>query len=230
LNWTSRRRDVLTLAHELGHGLHAYLSRPQGVFHQHTPLTLAETASVFGETVTFGRLLEETTEPHERLALLAESLEGQIATVFRQTAMNRFEDAVHTHRRERGELSVGDLGDLWASTQTDMLGDAVEVTEGYRTWWSYIPHFIATPGYVYAYAYGQLLALSVYAQYEERGAEFVPQYLDLLRAGGSQSPEELGRIVGVDLADPGFWDAGLDIIERQLEETEAAARAAGRLT
>jgi oligoendopeptidase F len=230
LNWTSRRRDVLTLAHELGHGLHAYLSRAQGVFHQSTPLTLAETASVFGETVTFGRLLEETTDPHERLALLAESLEGQIATVFRQTAMNRFEDAVHTHRRDRGELSVDDFGELWASTQTDMLGDAVEVTEGYRTWWSYIPHFIATPGYVYAYAYGQLLALSVYAQYEERGTDFVPQYLDLLRAGGSRSPEELGTIVGVDLADPGFWDSGLDIIERQLEETEAAARAAGRLT
>ena len=176
LNWTARRRDVLTLAHELGHGLHAYLARGQGVFHQTTPLTLAETASVFGETVTFGRLLDETTDPADaRLALLAESLEGQIATVFRQIAMNRFEDAVHTERRERGELSVERFGELWADTQTEMLGDAVEITEGYRTWWSYIPHFIGTPGYVYAYAYGQLLALSVYRQYEERGAEFVPQ-------------------------------------------------------
>jgi oligoendopeptidase F len=229
LNWTARRRDVLTLAHELGHGLHAYLAREQGVFHQSTPLTLAETASVFGETVTFGRLLAETSDPAARLALLAESLEGQIATVFRQIAMNRFEDAVHLERRERGELSVEKFGDLWASTQEDMLGPTVEVTEGYRTWWSYIPHFIATPGYVYAYAYGQLLALSVYRQYEERGAEFVPAYLELLSRGGSEAPEALGRVVGVDLEDPAFWDGGLTIIEELLEAAEQAAKDAGRL-
>ncbi len=230
LNWTSRRRDVLTLAHELGHGLHAYLARDQGVFHQTTPLTLAETASVFGETVTFGRLLEEVTDPNERLALLASNLEDQIATVFRQIAMNRFEHAMHTERREAGELSVERLGELWAASQAEMLGDSVEITEGYRTWWSYIPHFIGTPGYVYAYAYGQLLALSVYAQYEARGAEFVPRYLDLLRAGGSMAPEDLGKLVDVDLADPGFWDRGLDIIDRRLDETIAAAEAAGRLS
>ena len=229
LNWTSRRRDVLTLAHELGHGLHAYLAREQGVFHQSTPLTLAETASVFGETVTFGRLLDQTTDPAARLALLAESLEGQIATVFRQVAMNRFEDAVHTRRRTEGELSVEAFGDEWERTQHDMLGDAVELTPGYRTWWSYIPHFIGTPGYVYAYAYGQLLALAVYARYEAEGAAFVPAYLDLLRAGGSLPPEELGRIVGVDLADPGFWDGGLAIIDAQLAAAEQAARDAGRL-
>jgi oligoendopeptidase F len=230
LNWTARRRDVLTLAHELGHGLHAYLSRAQGVFHQSTPLTLAETASVFGETVTFGRLLDTVTDPEERLTLLAANLEDQIATVFRQIAMNRFEHAMHTARREEGELSVERLGELWAGTQTAMLGDAVEVTEGYRTWWSYIPHFIGTPGYVYAYAYGQLLALSVYARYEQEGSGFVSSYLDLLRAGGSKSPEELGAMVGVDLADPGFWDRGLDIIERRLDATIEAARAAGRLS
>jgi oligoendopeptidase F len=229
LNWTSRRRDVLTLAHELGHGAHAYLARPQGIFHHTTPLTLAETASVFGETVTFGRLLDVIDEPQERLALLASNLEDQIATVFRQTAMNRFEHAIHTARREQGELSLDQFGDFWASTQTDMLGPAVELTEGYRNWWSYIPHFIGTPGYVYAYAYGQLLALSVYARYEEEGTDFVPRYLDLLRAGGSMAPEALGRIVGVDLADPGFWDRGLDIVERRLEETERAARDAGRI-
>jgi oligoendopeptidase F len=229
LNWTSRRRDVLTLAHELGHGLHAYLAREQGVFHQSTPLTLAETASVFGETVTFGRLLGEVTDPQERLALLASNLEDQIATVFRQIAMNRFENLMHTARREEGELSIERFGELWAQSQEAMLGESVEVTEGYRSWWSYIPHFIATPGYVYAYAYGQLLALSVYAQYEARGDAFVPQYLDLLRAGGSMAPEELGKLVDVDLADPGFWDRGLDIIERRLEDTIAAAQAAGRL-
>jgi oligoendopeptidase F len=229
LNWTGRRRDVLTLAHELGHGLHAYLAREQGIFHQSTPLTLAETASVFGETVTFGRLLEATPDPGERLALLAESVEGQIATVFRQTAMNRFEDRVHRERREQGELSVDRFGELWAETQTAMLGDTVEVTEGYRTWWSYIPHFIGTPGYVYAYAYGQLLALSVYRTYTERGDAFVPQYLELLRSGGSHSPGDLGRIVEVDLEDPAFWDGGLAIVEEQLVAAEDAARAAGRL-
>jgi len=229
LNWTSRRRDVLTLAHELGHGLHAYLARQQGIFHQTTPLTLAETASVFGETVTFGRLLSDTSDPAARLALLAESLEGQIATVFRQVAMNRFEDAVHTHRRDVGELSVDDFGDAWERTQAAMLGEAVELTPGYRTWWSYIPHFIGSPGYVYAYAYGQLLALAVYARYEAEGAAFVPAYLDLLRAGGSMEPQALGRIVGVDLADPGFWDGGLAIIDEQLSAAEAAAKEAGRL-
>jgi oligoendopeptidase F len=230
LNWTSRRRDVLTLAHELGHGLHAYLARDQGVFHQSTPLTLAETASVFGETVTFGRLLDATTEPEARLALLAESLEGQIATVFRQIAMNRFEDAVHTARREQGELSVDDFNQHWRSTQAEMLGDAVELTEGYSTWWSYVPHFIATPGYVYAYAYGQLLALSVYRQYEEQGPGFVGSYLELLARGGSLPPEDLGRIVGCDLSDPAFWDGGLQIVEQQLEAAEAAALATGRVT
>ena len=229
LNWTARRRDVLTLAHEMGHGLHAYLARGQGVFHQSTPLTLAETASVFGETVTFGRLLVSTTDPNARLALLAESLEGQIATVFRQTAMNQFEARVHEDRRERGELSVEQFNERWAETQAEMLGDAVELTDGYRTWWSYVPHFIGTPGYVYAYAYGQLLALSVYRAYEEQGDAFVPRYLDLLASGGSRSPEELGHIVGVDLADPGFWEGGLQIVESQLEAAEAAAVASGRV-
>jgi oligoendopeptidase F len=229
LNWTGRRRDVLTVAHELGHGCHAYLARGQGVFHQSTPLTLAETASVFGETVTFGRLLAETSDADARLALLAESVDGQIATVFRQIAMNRFEDAVHTERRGQGELSPDRFGELWFDTQSDMLGDAVTLTEGYRSWWSYIPHFIATPGYVYAYAYGQLLALSVYRQYEAQGAAFVPAYLELLSKGGSEAPEALGRIVGVDLADPSFWDGGLAIIDEQLAAAEEAAREAGRL-
>jgi oligoendopeptidase F len=230
LNWTSTRRDVLTLAHELGHGIHAYLSRPQGVFHQDTPLTLAETASVFGETLTFGRLVAQAEDPADRLPLLAEHLEDQIATVFRQVAMWRFEDRVHTARRTTGELSIDDFGEAWHDTQYEMVGDSVRISEGYRSWWSYIPHFIHTPGYVYAYAYGQLLALSVYARYEAEGAAFVPSYLELLSSGGSMPPEDLGKIVGVDLADPGFWDAGLDIIERQLTETLETAEAAGRLS
>ena len=224
LNYTHKRRDVLVLAHELGHGVHAALAAPRGLLHQHTPLTLAETASVFGEEVVFGRLLAGTRDPQARLSLLAESIEGAIATVFRQIAMNRFEHLAHTARRDEGELALERLGDLWTECQQELFGDAVEVTEGYRSWWSYIPHFIDVPGYVYAYAYGQLLALSVYRRYLDEGEDFVPRYLDLLAAGGSRSPEELGRLVGVDLADPGFWDSGLELVAGQLEQAESAAR------
>ncbi|MDA0181555.1 M3 family oligoendopeptidase [Solirubrobacter phytolaccae] len=229
LNYTHLRRDVLTLAHELGHGVHAVLGGSQGVFHMATPLTLAETASVFGETLVFGELLEASPTPESRLSLLAESIEGSIATVFRQVAMNRFEHLVHTSRREEGEISVDRFGELWAQSQEELLGDAVEVTEGYRSWWSYVPHFVASPGYVYAYAYGQLLALAVYGRFEEEGPGFEADYVNLLRAGGSKSPEELGQIVGVDLADPGFWDKGLDLVERKLDAAEQAAKDAGRI-
>jgi oligoendopeptidase F len=223
LNYTSRRRDVLTLAHELGHGLHAALARPRGPLEQHTPLTVSETASVFGETLVFRRLLDAADTPQSRLALLAENIEGSIATVFRQTAMNRFEELVHTARRSEGELSVDQFGELWHQSQDELLGDAVEITDGYRMWWSYVPHFIGTPGYVYAYAYGQLLALSVYRRYLEEGEEFVPRYLELLAAGGSRSPEDLAAIAGLDLADPSFWAKGLDLVREQLEAAEAAA-------
>jgi len=226
LNYTAKRRDVLVLAHEMGHGLHAELARPRGVLEQHTPLTLAETASVFGETLVFRRLLDKATTPESRLSLLAESIEGSIATVFRQTAMNRFEELVHTSRRKEGELAVDRFNELWTQSQEEMLGDSVQLTPGYRSWWSYVPHFISTPGYVYAYAYGQLLALSIYKRYVDEGESFVPSYLELLRAGGSKSPQELGRIVGIDLADPGFWDSGLALVEAQLEEAETAANEA----
>ncbi|WP_028062567.1 M3 family oligoendopeptidase [Solirubrobacter soli] len=229
LNYTYLRRDVLTLAHELGHGVHAALGSKQGVFHMATPLTLAETASVFGETLVFERLLDAAPSAESRLSLLAESIEGSIATVFRQVAMNRFEHVVHTARRDEGELSVDRFGELWKDSQEELLGDAVEVTENYHSWWSYVPHFMASPGYVYAYAYGQLLALAVYGRYEEEGPGFADAYLELLSAGGSKSPEELGEIVGIDLADPGFWDKGLDIVERKLDAAEAAARETGRV-
>ena len=223
LNWTGRRRDVTTLAHELGHGIHQYIAREQGVFHQNTPLTVAETASVFAEELVLGRLLDQASDARSRLNLLAESMEGQIATVFRQIAMNRFEDRVHNVRRDEGELSVERFGELWAETQTELLGDSVEVTDGYRSWWSYVPHFIGSPGYVYAYAYGQLLALSVYRLYQDRGEELVPSYLEMLASGGSRPPEELAAIVGVDLTDPGFWDSGLDLVAEQLDAAETAA-------
>ena len=191
LNFTAQRRDVLTLAHELGHGLHAALAAPQGIFHQSTPLTLAETASVFGEELVFGRMLAETKDDEQRLGLLAERIDGAIATVFRQMAMNRFEHLVHTRRRADGELSADRICELWVEAQGELFGDSVEMTDGYRMWWSYVPHFINTPGYVYAYAYGLLLALSVYSRYLEEGDSFVPRYLELLSAGGSRSPEQL---------------------------------------
>ena len=223
LNFTARRRDVLTMAHELGHGLHAALAQPQGVFHQSTPLTLAETASVFGEALVFGRMLDAAPDDDARLSLLAERIDGAIATVFRQMAMNRFEHLVHTRRRSEGELSVQRICDSWVEAQSELFGESVEITEGYRMWWSYVPHFINTPGYVYAYAYGQLLALSVYGRYLQEGPSFAPDYLKLLAAGGSRSPEELGAMVGIDLADPGFWDAGLALVEQQLREAEELA-------
>jgi oligoendopeptidase F len=223
LNYTSRRRDVLVLAHELGHGLHAALARPRGPLEQHTPLTVSETASVFGETLVFGRLLDAAATPRSRLSLLAENIEGSIATVFRQTAMNRFEELVHTARRTDGELSAERFGELWEQSQAEMLGDAVDITDGYRSWWSYVPHFIGTPGYVYAYAYGQLLALSVYRRYLEDGEDFVPSYLELLATGGSRSPEELAAIAGLDLEDPSFWAKGLELVREQLQAAEEAA-------
>ncbi|UJA21197.1 M3 family oligoendopeptidase [Thermoleophilia bacterium SCSIO 60948] len=228
LNYTSRPRDALTMAHELGHGVHASLARPRGLFQFATPLTVAETASIFGETIVLERMLERAPDAAARLGLLADSLDGAVAAVFRQVAMNRFEDAIHTHRRERGELSTDDFAEHWLATQTDLLGDSVERSEDYGSWWSYVPHFVDTPGYVYAYAYGHLLALSVYRRYEEEGEGFVPSYLEMLKAGGSLPPEELGEIVGVDLRDPGFWSAGLDLIERQLEAAERAAEEAGQ--
>ncbi len=223
LNFTARRRDVLTMAHELGHGLHAALAQPQGVFHQSTPLTMAETASVFGEALVFGRLLDEAPDDQARLSLLADRIEGAIATVFRQMAMNRFEHLVHTRRRNDGELSVDRINEAWVESQRELFGDSVEITDGYRMWWSYVPHFINSPGYVYAYAYGLLLALSVYSRYLQEGESFAPAYLDLLAAGGSRGPEELAAMVGIDLADPGFWDSGLDLVENQLKAAEELA-------
>jgi oligoendopeptidase F len=230
LNFTGRRRDALVLAHELGHGVHQALGASQGPFHHSTPLTVAETASVFGETIVFNRLLEMAESPRSRFALLAEKVEGALATVFRQVAMNSFETRVHNERRNAGELSIERFGDLWIETQSEMLGEPVELDDEYRAWWSYIPHFIHVPGYVYAYAFGQLLAVSVYGIYEQRGADFVPSYLEMLSAGGSRSPEELAQIVGCDLADPSFWNGGLAVIERDIAAAEEAARESGVLT
>jgi oligoendopeptidase F len=223
VNFTGRRHDVMTLAHELGHGVHQVLANDQGLFNAATPLTLAETASIFGETVTFARLLDDERVPQARLALLAHRIEDICASVFRQTAMNRFEDSVHNLRRAEGELSTERFGEEWLRTQREMFGDSVRISDEYATWWSYIPHFIHTPGYVYAYAFGNLLALAIYARYEAEGAAFVPSYLELLSAGGSDRPEVLAALVGVDLTDPGFWSSGLAVIGELVDEAEKLA-------
>jgi oligoendopeptidase F len=222
MNYTGERRSVLTLAHELGHGLHGYLAQPLGFFNASTPLTTAETASVFGEALTFKRLLAIEEDPQRRLNLLAGRIEDSIATVFRQIAMNRFEDAVHTTRRNEGELSTETFETLWLESQRQLFGDSVD-TDGYATWWSYIPHFIGTPGYVYAYSYGFLFALSIFRKYELEGDAIVGPYLDLLRAGGSKPPEELAEMVGLDLTDRTIWDAGIDALAAELDEAEALA-------
>jgi len=227
LNYTGRRRDVLTLAHELGHGVHAALARPQGIFHFSTPLTVAETASTFGEELVFERLVGDVSSEPERLGLLGQWMDDAVATVFRQVAMHQFEHLCHTRRREQGELSVEHFGELWMESQREMMGDSVELTEGYTSWHSYVSHFIAVPGYVYAYAYGQLLALSVYQAYREQGSELVPRLIEMLCAGGSRPPEELAGVVGLNLSDPEFWGRGLGLIEAQLERAERAADSLG---
>jgi oligoendopeptidase F len=222
MNYTGDRRSVLTLAHELGHGLHGYLAAPLGLFNASSPLTTAETASVFGEALTFKRLLALEEDPQKRLNLLAGRIEDSIATVFRQVAMNRFEHGVHTTRRDEGEISPERFQEIWLATQTDMFGESVDV-DGYGIWWSYIPHFIGTPGYVYAYAYGYLFALTIFRKYELEGDSLVEPYIDLLRAGGSKPPEELAEMVGLDLTDPRIWDAGIDALAVELDEAEALA-------
>jgi oligoendopeptidase F len=226
MNYTGDRRSILTLAHELGHGLHGYLAQPLGLFNASTPLTTAETASVFGEALTFKRLLALEDDPQRRLNLLAGRIEDSIATVFRQIAMNRFEDAVHNGRRERGELAPEMLEEIWLDTQQGLFGDSVD-TDGYGTWWSYIPHFMGTPGYVYAYAYGFLFALTIFRKYEVEGESMVEPYFDLLRAGGSKPPEDLAAMVGLDLTDPGIWSSGIDALAVELDEAEALAAEVG---
>jgi oligoendopeptidase F len=225
LNFTGKLRDALTLAHELGHGLHDRLASKQHIFDFHPPLTLAETASVFGEALTFDRIMAEETDPKVRLAMLCSQVEDAFSTVFRQVAFNRYEDAVHTARRTEGELSVEQLGEIYQSKLQPMFGDALTLTDEHKVWWSYVSHFMHTPGYVYAYAFGNLLALSVYHRYLERGPEFVDDYLEFLAAGGSTRPDELVRRLGMDITDPGFWDAGLKILDGMVTEVERLAGA-----
>ena len=224
LNYQGKVRDVMTLAHELGHGVHQVLAAPQGALMAPTPLTLAETASVFGEMLTFRALLTETTDPVQKKAMLAAKVEDMINTVVRQIAFYTFERKVHTERRE-GELTSDRLGEIWLEVQAESLGPAIRLGPGYETFWSYIPHFIHSPFYVYAYAFGDCLVNSLYAVYEEQPAGFEAKYLDMLRAGGTKGHKELLAPFGLDATDPGFWQKGLGLIERMITELEAMEKA-----
>jgi oligoendopeptidase F len=229
LNFTGRQRDVLVLAHELGHGLHDVLASARNhIFDFHPPLTLAETASVFGEALTFDAIMSQEKDPEVRLSLLCHQVEDAFATIFRQIAMNRFEDAVHTARREQGELAPEQIGEIWQEKIQAMFGSSLTLTDEHRAWWSYVGHFYRVPGYVYAYAFGNLLAYSVYRRYRELGsADFTEAYLDFLSLGGSQAPDQAVRKVGMDITDPSFWDSGLEIVSDMVSEVERLAGEAG---
>lgn len=218
-NYTDNLRDVMTVAHELGHGLHGSLSRKQSFLNYDTPLTTAETASVFGEMLVFDYLVERQTDPRVRIGLIAGKIEDAFATVFRQNVLTRFEQAVFSKRRA-GRLSPQAIGELWVEANGRYYGDAVEMAEGYRWGWSYIPHFIHTRFYCYSYVFGELLVLSLYRMYREEGKSFVPRYLALLEAGGSDNPEELLRPLGVDFHDPEFWQKGFDEIRGLVKSVE----------
>jgi oligoendopeptidase F len=219
LNYQGKPRDVMTLAHELGHGVHQVLAAPNGALMAPTPLTLAETASVFGEMLTFRKLLADTSGKKERKAMLAAKVEDMINTVVRQIAFYTFERAVHTERRD-GELTAAHIGELWLSVQSESLGPAIELKPGYETFWTYIPHFIHSPFYVYAYAFGDCLVNSLYAVYEHAAEGFAERYLAMLSAGGTKHYSELLKPFGLDAHDPKFWQGGLSVIERMIEELE----------
>ena len=225
LNYLGDARDVTTLAHELGHGMHMFLSgEEKGLFALYTPLTTAEMASTFAEMLVFQDLMAAEDDPEIKLSMLVEKIEDTFATVFRQISMNRFEDKMHNARRDEGELTAERFNSLWLETQRDMFGDSLTITDEYGSWWSYVPHFLHTPGYVYAYSFGELLVLALYKLYQEEGADFVPRYLELLAAGDSDYPDRLLAKVGVDINDPRFWQKGIDVIAEWIEGAQTLAR------
>lgn len=220
VNYTGNIRDVSTVAHELGHGIHQHLAAKQGYYNSGTTLVLAETASVFAELLLFKSQLGLISSKEQRRAFACQKLESIFATVFRQISMNRFEELVHVERREQGELSSEQLTKHWLNTQKAMFGESLTLTPDYGCWWSYIPHFLNSPGYVYSYAFGELLVLALYKIYQEEGKSFVPKYIEMLSAGGSKSPYDLVKPFGVDLDDPSFWHGGLSIIDSMLATVE----------
>jgi oligoendopeptidase F len=224
LNYQGKPRDVMTLAHELGHGVHQVLAAPNGALMAPTPLTLAETASVFGEMLTFRKLLANTKDNKQRKAMLAAKVEDMINTVVRQIAFYSFERKVHTERRN-GELTADKLNELWMSVQSESLGPAIELKPGYETFWAYIPHFVHSPFYVYAYAFGDCLVNSLYAVYEQSAGGFAERYLAMLSAGGTKHHSELLKPFGLDAKDPNFWAGGLSVISTLIDELERLERA-----
>jgi oligoendopeptidase F len=219
LNYLGRTRDVMTLAHELGHGVHQVLAGPNGALMAPTPLTLAETASVFGEMLTFRSILDAAS-PAERKTLIAGKVEDMLNTVVRQIAFYTFERKVHTER-QAGELTAERLNEIWLEVQAESLGPSIEFGPGYETFWAYIPHFIHSPFYVYAYAFGDCLVNSLYAVYERAEPGFQEKYFALLKAGGTRHHSELLAPFGLDATDSGFWTMGLSLIERMIGELEA---------
>ncbi len=223
MNFTDKLRDVMTLAHELGHGVHQYLSRGVGYLQCDTPLTTAEMASVFGEMLTFQRLQQRYPDPRIRLAMLCGKIEDSFATVFRQVVLTRFEQSLHRARHERGELTTEQINELWLSANRPMHGEVVRLTAGYGWWWSYIGHFVHVPFYCYAYAFGELLVLALVQKYKQEGSAFVPRYLELLSSGGSDAPHVLLAKLGVDVTDPRFWELGLRLLDDMVTEAEGLA-------
>ncbi len=223
LNYTGNQRDVMTVAHELGHAVHQTLAAGQGLFEQDAPLTTAETASVFGEMLVFRRLMKRESDPKARLALLCSKLEDAFATVFRQVCMTRFEERLHAARRSEGELARARIDELWLEANRPMFGDSVHLSEDYGCWWLYIPHFVHSPFYCYAYAFGELLVLALLRCYDEQGEAFVPRYLELLKAGGGEPPDALLRRVDLDITDPDFWRGGLTILEEMVDRARELA-------
>jgi oligoendopeptidase F len=219
LNYLGKPRDVMTLAHELGHGVHQVLAAPQGALMASTPLTLAETASVFGEMLTFQRLLKAADDPAKRKIMLASKVEDMLNTVVRQIAFYTFERRLHTARKE-GELTPDQINAIWMSVQAESLGDAIEFGPGYEVFWTYIPHFIHSPFYVYAYAFGDCLVNSLYARYEESSEGFQDKYFEMLKAGGTKHHSELLKPFGLDATDPAFWQKGLSVISGMIDELE----------
>jgi oligoendopeptidase F len=223
MSYEDRLKDVMTLAHELGHGVHQYLSRRVGYLECDTPLTTAETASVFGEMLTFRRLLQMYPEPRVRLAMLCRKIEDAFATAFRQVVLTRFEQSLHRARREQGELTTAQINELWMAANKPMHGSAVKLTPGYGCWWLYIGHFIHSPFYCYAYAFGELLVLALVQKYKQEGDAFVPKYLEMLSSGGSEAPHVLLKKLDMDVNDPAFWELGLKLLDDMVNEAEKLA-------
>ena len=222
MSWTGTERDQMVVAHELGHGLHDVLCQDVSILHNHPPITMAETASVFGEQLVFESLLARTSGSQERLALLCRKIDDTLATVFRQAAFTRFEQKLHSARADH-ELTIEEVNGLWLDSLQPMFGQELELTKDYGWWWDYIPHFFQHSFYCYGYSFGQLLVLALYACYRKEGESFIPKYLKLLAAGGSEAPVKLLAEMGINLEDPAFWKEGMGLVEQMIDEAERLA-------